>query len=97
MKLTLHPLVRNAPADEKFRIRVILGCADGESGTRIAQRLKTSIQTLSKWWRRYEAYRFAGLSAHSTQDSYPFHAMAVSDSMAWRSGCGGRLEHRLFG
>jgi transposase len=54
--------VRKAPADEKFRLRVVLGCADGESGTHIAQRLKTSIQTVSKWRRRYEAYRFAGLS-----------------------------------
>ena len=54
--------VRKAPADEKLRIRVVLGCAEGESGTHIAQRLKTSIQTVSKWRRRYEAYRFAGLS-----------------------------------
>jgi transposase len=54
--------VRKAPADEKLRIRVVLGCAQGESGTDIAKRLKTSIQTVSKWRRRYEAYRFAGLS-----------------------------------
>jgi len=54
--------VRKAPADEKLRIRVVLGCADGQSGTHIAKRLKTSVQTVSKWRRRYETYRFAGLS-----------------------------------
>lgn len=46
--------VRKAPADEKLRIRVVLGCADGESGTHIAQRLKTSAQTVSKWCRRLQ-------------------------------------------
>jgi len=54
--------VRKAPADEQLRIRVVLGCADGQSGTQIAKRLKTSVQTVSKWRRRYETYRFAGLS-----------------------------------
>jgi transposase len=54
--------VRKAPADEKLRIRIVLACAEGESGTRIAQRLKTTTQTVSKWRRRYAAYRWAGLS-----------------------------------
>lgn len=54
--------VRKAPADEKLRIRIVLGCADGVSGTRLAQRLGTSAQTVSKWRRRYAAYRFPGLS-----------------------------------
>jgi transposase len=54
--------VRKAAADEKLRIRIVLSCADGESGSCIAQRLKTSIQTVSKWRRRYQAYRFAGLT-----------------------------------
>jgi transposase len=54
--------IRKAPADEKLRIRIVLGCAEGESGTHIAQRLKTSIQMVSKWRCRYAAYRFAGLS-----------------------------------
>lgn len=54
--------VRKAPADEKLRIRIVLACAQGESGERIAERLKTSPQTVSKWRRRYAAYRWAGLS-----------------------------------
>lgn len=54
--------IRKAPADEKLRIRIVLGCANGESGTVIARRLHTTPQTVSKWRRRYEAYRFAGLS-----------------------------------
>lgn len=54
--------IRKAPADEKLRIRIVLGCADGEAGTSISKRLKVSIQTISKWRRRYTAYRFAGLS-----------------------------------
>lgn len=53
--------IRKAPADEKLRIRIVLGCAAGESGTVITRRLQTTIQTVSKWRRRYEAYRFAGL------------------------------------
>ena len=54
--------VRKAPADERRRIRIVLGYVQGESGTHIAQRVKTRIQTVSKWRRRYEAYRFAGLT-----------------------------------
>ena len=54
--------VRKAPADEKMRIRIVLACAEGESGADIAARLKTSVQTVSKWRRRYAAYRWAGLS-----------------------------------
>jgi len=61
-ELHTHLAIRKAPADEKLRIRIVLSCADSKSGTRIAQCLKTSIQTVSKWRRRYEAYRFAGLS-----------------------------------
>jgi len=54
--------VRKGPADEKLRMRIVLACADGESGTRIAERLHTSVQTVSKWRRRYESFRFAGLT-----------------------------------
>lgn len=49
-------------ADKKLRIQIILGCAQGESGTSIARRLHTTVQTISKWRRRYQAYRFEGLS-----------------------------------
>ena len=54
--------IRKGPEDEKLRIRIVLGCADGQSGTRIAERLQTTIQTVSKWRRRYAAYRLAGLT-----------------------------------
>jgi transposase len=54
--------VRKAPADEKLRMRIVLGCADGQSGTVMAERLQTTIQTVSKWRRRYEAYRIVGLT-----------------------------------
>lgn len=54
--------IRKAPADEKLRVRIVLGCADGESGTVIARRLHTTAQTVSKWRQRYAAYRLAGLT-----------------------------------
>lgn len=61
-ELKMRLQVRKAPEDEKLRVRIVLGCADGQSGTAIAQRLNTSVQTVSKWRRRYAKYRFAGLS-----------------------------------
>lgn len=61
-ELRARLLVRKAPADEKLRIRIVLACADGEPGADIAARFKTSVQTVSKWRRRYAAYRWAGLS-----------------------------------
>ena len=54
--------VRKAPEDEKLRMRIVLGCADGQSGTVLAKRLHTTSQTVSKWRRRYQAYRLAGLT-----------------------------------
>lgn len=54
--------IRKGPEDEKLRIRIVLGCAEGQSGTFIAERLQTTIQTVSKWRRRYAAYRMAGLT-----------------------------------
>ncbi|MET4580418.1 IS630 family transposase [Ottowia thiooxydans] len=61
-KLKARLQVRKAPEDEKLRRRIVLGCADGQSGTVIARRLDTTIQTVSKWRRRYQAYRLAGLN-----------------------------------
>lgn len=61
-ELLAHLAAHKGPADEKLRIRIVLGCADGEPGPALAKRLKTSNQTVSKWRRRYRAYRFAGLS-----------------------------------
>lgn len=54
--------VRKAPADEKLRIRIVLGCAEDQSGTVVAERLQTTIQTVSKWRRRYAAYRMTSLT-----------------------------------
>ena len=55
--------IRKGPADEKLphTHRACL-CRWHESGTRIAERLKTSVQTVSKWRRRYESFRLAGLT-----------------------------------
>ena len=61
-ELKVRLRVRKAPEDEKLRMRIVLGCADGESGAMIAQRLGTTVQTVSKWRRRYQAYRLAGLT-----------------------------------
>ena len=43
--------VRKAPADEKLRIRIVLACAQGESGTRIAERGTDpgDLQRLQRW------------------------------------------------
>ena len=49
-------------ADEKFRIRIVLALAQGESSSVIAKRLSTTAQTISKWRRRFESFRIAGLS-----------------------------------
>lgn len=62
VELLAHLAAHKGPADEKLRIRIVLGCADGEPGPALAHRLKTTIQTVSKWRRRYQTYRFAGLS-----------------------------------
>ena len=35
-ELKVRLRVRKAPEDEKLRMRIVLGCADGESGTVIA-------------------------------------------------------------
>lgn len=61
-ELTARLRVRKAPEDEKLRMRIVLDCAAGKSGKVIAERLQTTIQTVSKWRRRYEAYRLAGLT-----------------------------------
>ena len=54
--------IKKGPADEKMRIQVVLRSAEGVSGIRVAEELNVSMQTVSKWRRRYEAYRLAGLS-----------------------------------
>lgn len=61
-ELTERLRLRKSPSDEKMRIGIVLCCADGVAGPVIAKRFQTSIQTVSKWRKRYTAYRFAGLS-----------------------------------
>jgi transposase len=53
---------RKTPAAEKLRAQIVLACAQGESGASIGARLSVSEQTISKWRRRFAAYRIAGLS-----------------------------------
>ena len=67
--------LRKGPSDEKLRIRIVMSCARGESGVRLAQSLQTSVQTVSKWRRRFEAYRVAGL----TDAPRPGRPRSVSD------------------
>jgi transposase len=74
-ELLLQLAVRKAPEDEKLRIRIVLACADGRAGTAIAEKFGTSVQTVSKWRRRYAAYRFAGL----TDAPRPGRPRSVSD------------------
>jgi transposase len=54
--------VRKALEDEKFRIRIVLACEDGLAGEAIAKKYRILEHTVSKWRRRYAAYRFAGLT-----------------------------------
>lgn len=61
-ELESHVKLRKGPADERVRIGIVLACADGIRGAEIAAQFRTSIQTVSKWRRRYETYRFAGLT-----------------------------------
>lgn len=66
---------RKGPADEKLRIRIILGCADGLAGEVVADRPGISMQTVSKWRRRYELYGVDGL----TDAPRPGRPRSVSD------------------
>lgn len=53
---------RKTPAADKLRAQIILACSAGESGRVIGQRLGVTAQTVSKWRRRFQHYRIAGLS-----------------------------------
>lgn len=53
---------RKTPAADKLRAQIILACSKGEPGARIGSRLSVSEQTISKWRRRFMAYRIEGLS-----------------------------------
>uniref|UniRef100_UPI000361EBCC helix-turn-helix domain-containing protein n=5 Tax=Thioalkalivibrio sp. ALJT TaxID=1158146 RepID=UPI000361EBCC len=52
---------RKTPAAEKQRAELILDSSEGLSGRDIAARHQVSVQTVSKWRRRFERYRLAGL------------------------------------
>jgi transposase len=53
---------RNTTAGLHVRAGIILDCADGYSGEEIAERHRTSQQTVSKWRGRFAANRLTGLS-----------------------------------
>jgi len=44
-----------------LRSRIVLACAEGESNTRVAQRLAVSVPTVGKWRGRFAAERLDGL------------------------------------
>jgi transposase len=50
------------PAADKLRAQLILACTEGLPGHEISRRTGVSAQTISKWRRRFERYRIAGLS-----------------------------------
>src|SRR3990172_1744652 len=52
---------RKTPAAEKQRAQLVLGCGEARPGREIAARHGVSVQTVSKWRRRFERYRMAGL------------------------------------
>lgn len=53
--------VGNTPEPVAFRARIILMAATGASSISIAQRLRTSQQTVCKWRGRFVARRLDGL------------------------------------
>ena len=53
---------RNLAAGLHLRAGIVLDCAQGYSGEVIAERHRTSQQTVSKWRRRFASDRLAGLS-----------------------------------
>ena len=81
--------VRKAPEDEKLRMRIVLGCADGESGTVIAQRLHTTVQTVccvTRW--RAATTLLSRPSAHaSTMRARRAKACAVLRRLANAISC----------
>jgi transposase len=57
-RLTRRAHVNRAVA---FRARLVLACAAGSSNTVVAQRHRTTNQTVGKWRRRFVEHRLAGL------------------------------------
>jgi transposase-like protein len=53
---------RTGSAGLHFRAEIVLDCAEGYSGEEIAERHRTSQQTVTKWRRRFVQDRLAGLS-----------------------------------
>lgn len=53
---------RKGPADSKIRAEIILGCAQGESSTAIAQRLGIGVHTVSRWRLRFARLGLDGLN-----------------------------------
>ncbi|MCM2319782.1 MAG: IS630 family transposase [Pseudomonas sp.] len=53
---------RKGPADSRIRAEIILGCAQGESGTAIARRLGIGVHTVSRWRLRFARLGLDGLN-----------------------------------
>lgn len=53
---------RNRSAAQALRARIVLLCAEGMDNKDVAERLKVSEQTVSKWRRRFVAYGLEGLA-----------------------------------
>ncbi|MDT4821714.1 Integrase core domain protein [compost metagenome] len=53
---------RKGPADSRIRAEIILGCAQGESGTVIAHRLGIGVHTVSRWRLRFARLGLDGLN-----------------------------------
>src|SRR5512144_74067 len=58
-----------------LRSRIVLGCADGENNTRLAQRLGVSVPTVRKWRGRFASGRLDGL----VDEPRPGRPRTVSD------------------
>jgi transposase len=59
----LERLVRRSRTNRRlaFRASLVLGCAGGEPNTVVARRLRTSVQTVGVWRKRFVERRLAGL------------------------------------
>lgn len=53
---------RQMPAAEQMRARIILLSTEGFSGQEIGERVGVTAETVSKWRRRFDQYRLAGLT-----------------------------------
>ncbi|MDQ3368068.1 MAG: helix-turn-helix domain-containing protein [Myxococcota bacterium] len=62
-RVELQRLTKRAHVNRSiaFRARIVLGCADDSSNIAVAERLRTTDQTVGKWRNRFIASRLDGL------------------------------------